>query len=148
VHVHVGPIAADSASAWISFARGVLDDRTAAREPDLPPEVLAGFVGFLDIWETVASASDEFLWDTDVDTEQIEFLALALHRVASELDEAARRRGYALMPSKSAPFYRAVVNGFLDAMAGESPTLAGYAEELRSSWPGLDTEEGPISDNG
>jgi hypothetical protein len=138
VHVHVGPIAADSASAWIGFARGVLDGRTTVGAPDLPPEVMAGFVGYLDQWERIASTSDAFLWDTDVDTEQIEFLALALHRVATELDAAARQRGFALMPPEGEPFYRAVVNGFLDAMAAESPTLATYAEELRSSWPGLD----------
>jgi hypothetical protein len=148
VHVHVGPITADSASAWIVFARGVLDNRTSTGAPDLPPEVMAGFVGFLDEWELIASTSDAFLWDTDVDTEQVEFLALALHRVASELNEAALRRGYALMPPESAPFYRAVVNGFLDAMAAESPTLAAYAEELRSSWPGLDGQEGTNSDSG
>ena len=147
MHVHVGPIAADSASAWIAFARRVLDDRTAVGAPELPAEVLGGFVGFLDEWDVIASASATFLWDTDVDTEQVEFLALALHRIASELTEAARRRGYALMPEQGAPFYRAVVNGFLDAMATESPTLAAYAEELRSSWPTL-AEEGSISDNG
>jgi hypothetical protein len=147
VHVHVGPIAADSASAWIAFARRVLDDRAAVGAPELPAEVLAGFVGFLDEWDTIAASSATFLWDTDVDTEQVEFLALALHRIASELTEAARRRGYAFMPEQGAPFYRAIVNGFLDAMAAESPTLASYAEELRSSWPTL-AEEGSISDNG
>ena len=140
MHVHVGPIAADSASAWIAFARGVLDDRSTGG-PNLTPEVLAGFVGFLDEWEAIASSSDTFLWDTDVDTEQIEFLALALHRVASEVDESARARGYPLMPPEGAPFYRAVVNGFLDAMGAESSTLAAYAEELRSSWPALIAED-------
>ncbi len=110
--------------------------------------MLAGFVAFLDEWDAIASSSDSFLWDTDVDPEQVEFLSLAMHRVASELDEAAQRRGYRLMPDVAEPFYRAVVTGFLDAMAAESPTLAAYAEDLRSAWPGLDDDEGPISDNG
>ena len=57
VHVHVGPIPSDSASAWIAFARGVLDDRRTAQSPDLSPEVCAGFVGFLDEWDTIASSS-------------------------------------------------------------------------------------------
>jgi hypothetical protein len=137
VHVHVGPIPSDSASAWIAFARSVLDDGFDTGPPDLSPEVRTGFLGFLDEWEAVAAAGPTFLWDTDVDPEQIEFLALALHRVASSLSDAAVRRGHGLMPEAGTPFYRAIVTAFLDAMAAESRTLAAYAEELRSSWPGL-----------
>lgn len=137
MHVHVGPLPSETASAWIAFARSVLDDGLGAETPDLSPEVRAGFAAFLGEWETVARASPTFLWETDVDPEQVEFLALALHRVASELSEAAVRRGYGLMPEAGAPFYRAVVTAFLDAMGGESRALAAYSEELRSSWPGL-----------
>jgi hypothetical protein len=147
VHVHVGPIAAGSASVWIAFARQVLETRRSAGEGGLAPEVLEGFVGFLDEWQAIASSSDPFLWDSDVDAEQVEFLALALHRIATELDAEAQQRGYRLMPADGEPFYRAVVSGFLDAMSSENATLAAYAEDLRSSWPGLASDEGTISDN-
>jgi hypothetical protein len=139
--VHVGPISSDGVTEWIAYARGILDERQRASAPDsLPPEVLAGFAGFLDEWEAVAGRSSTFLWETDVDPEQIEFLALALYRLASDLAEAAERRGYGLMPPEGLLFYRVVVNGFLDAMTAESRSLAAYAEELRSTWPGLAEE--------
>jgi hypothetical protein len=67
----------------------VLDERRASSAPDaLPPEVLNGFVDFLDEWDAIA-ASPTFLWETDVDAEQIEYLALALYRLASDLADAA-----------------------------------------------------------
>jgi hypothetical protein len=138
VRVHVGPIASDGVSEWIAYARGVLEERRGASTPDsLPPEVLDGFIGFLDEWDAIVAKSPTFLWETDVDPEQIEFLALALYRLATDLAEAAQRRGYALMPAEGLLFYRVVVNGFLDAMTAESRSLAAYAEELRSTWPGL-----------
>jgi hypothetical protein len=99
------------------------------------PSVLEGFLGFLDEWEALADASPTFLWETDVDPEQIEFLALALFKIASSLEVADQ--GPTGAPLDGELFYRSFVTAFLDAMEAESRSLAAYAEELRSSWPNL-----------
>jgi hypothetical protein len=44
------------------------------------------------------------------------------------------------MPVAGIPFYRAFIEAFLHAMALENKSLAAYAEELRSSWPGVELE--------
>lgn len=142
MRVHVGPIPSDGASEWIAYARGVLDDPTSAQALEsvrMAPEVLVGFLEFLDEWEAVARASPTFLWETDVDPEQIEFLALALFKIATSL-ATNPRPGHPGAPVEGELFYRSFVNAFLDAMAAENRSLAAYAEELRSSWPFLEAE--------
>jgi len=123
---------------FIRYARGVLAERSSTETPEdtrVAPEVLQGFLGFLDEWESIAERASTFLWETDVDAEQIEFLALALFKIASSLDTPARGSSGAPLPGEL--FYRSFVNAFLDAMSAENRSLAAYAEELRSSWPGL-----------
>jgi hypothetical protein len=138
VRVHLGPVPTEGATAWIRYARQAVAEKAAAPDSDpLPADALAGFVRFLDEWEAVAAHSTTFLWEADVDPDTVEYLALALYRFASELDEAARRRGFDLMPDEAMPFYRAVVTAFLDAMATESEAIAAYAEDLRTDWPRL-----------
>jgi hypothetical protein len=139
VQVHVGPIPSRDAVEFIRYARGVLAERSSTEAPEhtrVTPEVLQGFLGFLDEWESIAERSSTFLWETDVDAEQIEFLALALFKIASSLDTPAP--GANDGPQPGALFYRSFVNAFLDALSAENRSLAAYAEELRSSWPGLD----------
>jgi hypothetical protein len=104
----------------------------------LAPEVIEGFAGFLAEWEAVARSSETFLWETEVDPEQIEFLALALFKIAVSLDADPPAELAAGRPTAADPFYQAFVLAFLDAMRAENKSLAAYAEELRSSWPGLD----------
>lgn len=138
MRVHIGPLPSEGVLAWITYARGVMADRTA---PDadpaarLSPDVVAGFVSFLDDWEEVARSSETFLWETDVDPEQVEFLALALFKIAVSLDDQVGGTG---RPPAADDFYQAFVTSFLDAMTAENEALAAYAEELRSSWPDLD----------
>jgi hypothetical protein len=113
-------------------------DPTGDPATRLAPEVIEGFAGFLDEWEKVARESDTFLWDTEVDPEQIEFLALALFKIAVSLSSEPPPLGRTGRPLAGELFYRAFVVAFLDAMEAENRSLAAYAEELRSSWPDLD----------
>jgi hypothetical protein len=142
VRVHVGPIPSEGVREWIAFARELLANREAADAPDalrLSDEVMAGFLGFLDEWEAIARSSDAFLWETEVDPEQIEFLAHALYKIAASFAEQYAASDLTITPAGGALFYRSFVNAFLDAMSAESRSLAAYAEELRSTWPYLAT---------
>jgi hypothetical protein len=143
VRVHVGPLPPDGVLEWIDFARGVLDRGVDGVRPfaeSLPEEVLEGFRGFLDEWEEAARTSDPFLWETEVDPEQAEFLAHSLLNIARELEDLAARRGQYVMPPSGVPFYRAFIEAFLHAMTLENKSLAAYAEDLRASWPGVELE--------
>jgi hypothetical protein len=144
VRVHVGPLPSEGVSEWIAFARGILATRLSDDAPEelrLPDEVAGGFLGFLDEWEAVAQASPTFLWVTDVDPEQIEFLALALYKVAENLSAESARRGQTFTPPGGELFYRSFITAFLDAMSAENKSLAAFAEQLRTTWPYLDLEE-------
>jgi hypothetical protein len=136
VRVHVGPIEASSALLWIEYARGVLADRVAMQ--DAPPgDVVAAFVGYLDTWNEIAHHASIFLWEADVDAEEVQFLALALFRIASEVFDTMSIGRFPVMPDESIPFYRAMVEAFLDGMVEEGGSVGAYAEELRSTWPRL-----------
>jgi hypothetical protein len=128
---------------WILFARRMLDSGPSGGRPlseTVPPEVLDGFRRLLAEWDRAAASSETFLWETDIDPEEAEFLAHALFNIASELFAAASRRGRYETPAAGAPFYRAFIEAFLHAMTLENRSLAAYAEELRTSWPGVDLD--------
>jgi hypothetical protein len=141
VQVHVGPLASTGALAWIGYARAVLDRARAGRghaDVHLDAEVIDAFGDFLDEWEEVAEADDEFLWVGEIDPERVEFLAHALSNVAAALAAAADHRGFAEAPAEGEAFYQSVVTGFLDALSLEGGSIGVYARELRASWPGLE----------
>lgn len=144
MRVQVGPLGSSGVLAWVAYARTVVDEATSGRHPELTlePEVAAAFRGFLDEWQAAAEAGGEFLWATEVDPEQVEFLAHAFHHVAVALANAAERRGFPLAPSEGDEFYLALVTAFLDALGREGGARSEFAEELASTWPGLDLDDG------
>jgi hypothetical protein len=137
VRVELGPVPADSARAWIGYAREVLATRRAHDAETLPDDVRAGFEAYLAEWET-AIRGQELRWEADVDSELVEYLVHGFYRVATRLAEESERRGGRLSPPEGDLFYRALVNALLDAMAAEGAAAAEFAEQLREFWPGLD----------
>jgi hypothetical protein len=131
-------VAAGSATLWVAYARTVLAQSVARPgEHQVPAELVEGFETYLDRWESLAGASDELVWEEDLDAEQVRYLAHSFHRIASGLADEAERRGYPISPPEGDEFYRALVAGFLDALDAESDTMREFAEELRATWPGL-----------
>ncbi len=134
----IGPVDAASATAFIDFARSVLegygsddeslDDRVAA-------EVVTRFRGYLDEWDLVAERGGEFKWATEIDLEQVEYLAHAFYRVAGKATEAAQVRGHRMMPIEADAFYESLVQGLLHALEIAGTPAAEFAEELRQFWP-------------
>jgi hypothetical protein len=140
VLVDVGPVPAESARAWIAYARRVLDGGVlggAPMEDELGPELVDSFRQFLAEWERIARRGGEFRWSIDIETDVAEYLVHAFHRIVTRLDDAASARGSALMPPEAQPFYAALVSGLLDGFTTEGETAAEFAEHLREFWPGL-----------
>ncbi len=133
MHVAVGPVSSASALAFIGYARDVIERGAPANQ--LPADVAAAFTSYLDEWEGLARTGRDFTWETTVAVEVAEYLVHAFYRLAQRLEEAARARGPAA-PPEGRSFYRMLVDGLLDGMAGEGASAAEFAEHLRSFWPG------------
>ena len=144
MRVQVGPLGSQGVLAWVGYARTVIDEAVSGRKPELAltAEVAEAFSGFLDEWQAAAEADERFLWSTEIDPEQVEFLAHAFHHVALALAKAAERRGFGLAPQEGREFYLALVSAFLGALEREGGAAAEFAEDLGSTWPGLDLDDG------
>lgn len=140
MRVQVGPLPSEGVTLWIAYARDVLVRARAGKAPGgltVPAEAAATFDSYLDEWDRTARRSPEFLWVTEVEAEQVEYLGHALLSMVRVLSEAAERRGYEESPPLGDAFYQAMVTGFLDALELEGGSAGKFAEELRDSWPGI-----------
>jgi hypothetical protein len=140
VRVELGPIPADSARAWIAYAREILAQRRAHDAETLPDDVRAGFEAYLSEWEAAISGP-ELRWEAEVDPELVEYLVHGFYRVATRLAEESERRGGRVSPAEGDLFYRGLVHALLDAMAAEGSAAAEFAEQLREFWPGIDDSD-------
>ena len=143
MRVQIGPLPSGGVGMWIAYARTVIGQVLA--HPDqlgttLSPDVVERFESYLDQWDEVAAAGPEFLWVTDVEPEQVEFLGKAFFSIAEALARAAEVRGYPISPPEGEPFYQALVKGFLDSLAHEGRSRLEFSEQLRDEWPGLKPE--------
>jgi hypothetical protein len=139
VQVDIGPVAAASATAWIDYARAVLEgygfDDKAPVDNQIGFEVVKSFRNYLDQWAQVAKRGGEFKWTAEIDLEEVEYLVHAFYRVASLATSAAEARGKRLMPPEGEAFYESLVHGLLDALESAGTPAAEFAEELRQFWP-------------
>jgi hypothetical protein len=139
VLIQIGPLASTSVQAWTTYARRVLAQalQRSSRGPVLDKAVVDQFQHLLDSWEAAATAADTFVWSTDLDPDQVEYLMHAFSNLVARLADEARARGYPEAPPESEEFYLALVTGLLDALQDAGGAHAEFAEQLRSSWPGL-----------
>src|SRR4051794_19521345 len=113
MHVEIGPVPAESAEAWIGYARKVLDGaRFSGRKLDagVPQEVAQSFRQYLDAWLSIADRGGDFKWADEVDPAQVEYLVHAFYRAAQRVSDVAQARGRTTMPAEAAPFYSSLVS--------------------------------------
>ncbi|MDQ3106294.1 MAG: response regulator, partial [Actinomycetota bacterium] len=135
LRVALGPIASSSAAAWVANARAVLHGVLAAGDAlpvELPPEVAAAFLGYLDDWDRVAAADPEFRWRADVPVDDARHLAVYLFGVLTLDDETWDRHGLPYAPPEAEPFYLALVESVTE---GLSAADAEVGPILEASWP-------------
>lgn len=138
MRVVIGPVDVGSATAWLNYARQVLDDlgAMAPGECYTSPDVVDTFRSFVDSWEAAATG-EKFLWEQDIPAEQVEFNMHAFQRVAGVLAERAEREGIRA-PDDAEEFYLALLHGVLSALEAEGPSSAAFAKHLGEFWPGRD----------
>ncbi len=139
VEVEIGPVPSMVVLAWLDYAEGVLSsDEAGASTDDIPPDIRESFLTYIHQWRVAATKDAEFHWHTEVPSELAEHLVLAFYRVVQRLAESAAARGSPMSPPGSEMFYSMLVQGLLDALAGEGPGAAEFSDHLRSFWPGLE----------
>lgn len=138
MRVVVGPVSAQSAVAWLVYARRVVDELEllAPGECFTTPEVKAIFDGYLDEWDEVAARGGDFCWETDIVPERVEHHVHAFHQVATMLARRAEETGQPQSPPDSDEFYTALLAGVLSALRSESQASAEFAQYLAQFWPG------------
>ena len=144
MRVRVGPLPSAGAGLWIAYARTVVG-RAIVRPGELgvhlPPDAVESIDGFLDEWDAAAAEGPDFVWERDLEPDELVALGGAWLDIAGALARDAERRGYPMSPPEGDEFYRALVLGFLDALDRAGGEYAALAEQLRHDWPGLKAEE-------
>lgn len=129
-----------SVTIWIAYARTVLAQAmtgTRVGTRAIPMEVIEAFEALLGDWEDRANRDLTFIWDAELEPEQVEYLAHAFFDLATGLAEAAEKRGFPVSPPEGDEFYYCLVNALLDALEREGGAHRDFALDLRSRWPGL-----------
>src|SRR5262245_27843841 len=139
VQVDIGPVSSASATAWIDYARAVLEgygfDREQPVDDHLGIEIVTSFRRYLDQWARIAKRGGEFRWTAEIDLEEVEYMVHAFYRVATLATAAAEARGKRLMPPEGSAFYESLIHGLLDALESVGAPAADFAAELRQFWP-------------
>jgi hypothetical protein len=140
VRVQIGPLPAVGIDLWIAYARTVIGQvlgHPKHMAVDLDPGAVEAFDRYLLVWEELADSNPQFLWVAEVEPEQVEFLGKAFLAIATALAGAAEDRGFPMAPTEGEEFYRALVNGFLEALAHAGQAQVEFSEQVRDQWPGL-----------
>jgi hypothetical protein len=140
VQVRLGPLPAAHVHSWVRYARDVLGAVPTDAGGEgiwLPADAVGGFEQYLTQWSDAAGDADPFVWDGEIDREEVEYLFHAFFRVATHLSMQADAAG-AQAPADSEPFYRTLVFGLLHALDQEGDATSEFSQHLRSFWPGLE----------
>ncbi len=125
---------------WIAYARTVLAQSMTGTQIGaraLPAEVIEAFELLLAAWEAAADRDLTFVWEAEIEPEQVVYLLHAFFDLATGLAAAAEKRGFPVSPPEGDEFYRALVVSLLDALEREGGPNRDFAVDLRSRWPGL-----------
>jgi CheY-like chemotaxis protein len=99
---------------------------------ELPPAVGDAFDAYLDEWGAVADERDPFVWAADVDVDQARHLVVYFFGLLSIDDEVWQEHGLPFDRPESEPFYAAMANSVIDALAAAD---AEVGPSLKASWP-------------
>jgi len=135
--VRIGPVSPGSVTLWVAYARTVLALNLASpSDPALDEPTIELLERFLDEWDELAASSAPFVWATEIESEQVEFVTHTFFRIADALAEGAKARGYPISPPEGDEFYQALVNAVIEALHQEGRSMTEFSEQLRERWPG------------
>lgn len=137
VEMTVGPVSSAAARVWVANTRHILAclrARPAVLDPPVPEDVLEAFERFLDGWAQSAS-TEEFLWVGRAPAEEVSRLVGHWAAVDSMTDEQLDELGCSWSPPEGEPFFAALTEGALKALAAHERTRELCAR-LALQWNG------------
>lgn len=147
LEVHVGPVPAPAARAWIANSRRLVG--ALQRHPDVLEEpadrgVLAMFQRFLESWWDVATVEDEFSWQARAAPEDVRALLEQWAAIDRMTDDQLDRLGCTWAPPEAEPFWLALTAGVVRALQQQADTQ-DLAESLAEQWAAPIDRQPPTS---
>lgn len=142
VLVSIGPVDAELARRWTSHLLASLGVIAARRELlpfRLPDEAVDGFTRLLGRWLAHAEGQQVFLWEEDLDGDEVRMLVQYWANLDSIDEQLLRRLGLTWAPEGTRPFFEAVARGVATALEGDeraSPFARHLAERGRQGSSG------------
>jgi hypothetical protein len=134
VRIDLGPVASDSARAWIAYAAEMLEVLRALPEPGLPAAALDAFGSLLDQWRPIAEADEPFRWSGDLEPERVQYLLKALYAAGEAIEREAASGRARLRPPKADAFHFVVVRESFEVLEHESKADAEFVAQMRNVW--------------
>ncbi len=138
MRLYVGPVAPNSVQAWAEWAHSVLDDlrRDCRAGASLSARVLDDIEAYVADWERMSGRSGAaFRWQSEVHPDDLEYLTNALYNLDLRLAADGEPSGTVALSPEGRLFHLVLVRDLLTALAGEGPTHAAFADQIRTSWP-------------
>lgn len=138
IEMRVGPVSSGAVRAWVVSTRQIVDAVAAHPEvlegPPLPPEMIAQFHGYLNVWEQLAGAGDPFFWAARGDPGDVERLVSEWARIDGMSDDQLAALGCQWSPPEARPFFQSLTEAVITALERHHVTRE-LARALKRSWP-------------
>ncbi len=138
VEVRVGPIPAAIARYWVANTKQIVAAVRAHPEvlhQPVPEDVLDTFDTFLRTWGELAEEGDDFRWFARASTADVERLVENWSAIDNLDDGQLEQLGVHWSGPAGEPFFRALVDGVLEALAAHDE-LENLARRLSRQWNG------------
>jgi hypothetical protein len=142
VLVSIGPVDAELARRWTDHLLASLSVLAARRDLlpfRLPDEAIDGFTRLLGHWRAHADRAPTFLWEEDLDADEVRMLVQYWANLDSIDEDLLQRLGLTWSPEGTRPFFEAVALGVAVALEDDekaSPFARLLAERGRQGSPG------------
>ena len=136
LEVRVGPTSSLAARTWVDNTRCIV--RAIREHPDVlespvPPDVLDLFDRFLDAWGDVTAGTDRFLWRGQAAPEEVRRIVEYWAVIDGMSDSQLAALGCSWSPPQGQPFFHALTEGVLQALAAREETRQ-LAANLERQW--------------
>jgi CheY-like chemotaxis protein len=136
VELRLGPVDAAAARVWVANTTTIIAALRAHPEvlaERVPDDVLDVFDQFLETWQALAAATDNFYWAARAEVAEVERLVDCWARIDRMSDDQLETLGVHWSPPEGEPFFRALTACVLEAVSSRREMQA-LAAVLAGQW--------------
>jgi CheY-like chemotaxis protein len=140
ITLRLGPLSSEPARVWIPNTMAIVaavHTNRAELGLDLPDRVTELFLQYLREWLAVAEAEDEFFWAATASAASARELIECWAAIDLLSDEQMARLGVAWSPPEGEPFFLALTQSVLDALAHHE-SMQDLRASLETQWGGAE----------